>query len=83
MNALDVSPWYIGYICLVTRLRTSNTVCKWTGSACTAGRPQVLRELSGRIDSSTMYDTGEYQSNAHCVWKINVPEWMVSDSKLG
>ena len=70
-------------ICLVTQLRSSNIGCKWMGSACTAGRPQVLRELSGRIYSPTMYDSGEYRPNARCVWQIIVPEWMVSDSKLG
>ena len=37
----------------------------------------MLRELSGRIDSPTMYDTGEYQPNAFCVWQIIVPDWMV------
>ena len=58
---------------------TSNdTDCRWTGLACTAGKPQILANLSGEIGSPTLYNVGNYPPNVKCAWEITVPEWTVS-----
>ena len=57
---------------------SNTTNCRWTGLACTAGKPQELTELSGEIGSPTLYNIGNYPPNLSCLWKITVPECVVS-----
>ena len=52
--------------------------CTWTGLACTSGKPQEVTDLNGEIGSPTLHNIGKYPPDANCSWKINVPEWMVS-----
>ena len=53
--------------------------CRWTGLACTAGKPRVPTNLSGEIGSPTLYNVSNYPPNTDCARKIVVHDWMVSN----